>query len=575
MLILSAVDPVLPRVLRGMVGQEGRAALNAGVEAAIANATCSEKTLKSEPMHLLVLCAIISLAAALLCSMWVVCAGLDGAIPLSGRYNVHMPSSLNSVDEAFGADDSASPLLPEDDSTAAVDVPRPLGTRVSIDSGFKCGQPAPCLARSSLLPWQIRHGVILTLFASIGLNVAGDLSTGAQTLLSLEVDGVAEATPSPLYYLSLMGSTEDMWTAGVYPLAIFIAITNIVWPLIRLLLLGGIWFSPTGVISAHRRGTILVFCDQLGKWTAAQQWVASLMTVAFKYHAKWSDGTLYGVSGGIDIVLAPDWWGEWGIITGTTLGLITSSVMLWAHRRVVALSGAVVGGSSRGGVGSTEAHPSWEGRRHAARAGSSPMVQKGVSYGLALCFLGVTVGSVIPAFNFEYRGLTGIMLVGTGAPTNTTYSVVSMASALPVVMPSNPGAAGFLEGIIELLCLFVPVAHIIAVFILWMAPMGSKLRRIVRTCAETLAAWAALDVLSVSILLGFLQISRFASFIVGEKCDLLAPLLSLPQVNTLLDGDDKCLDVEATLLPGVWVLLVSSFGAEALGAYIITRDAAH
>jgi hypothetical protein len=60
------------------------------------------------------------------------------------------------------------------------------------------------------------------------------------------------------------------------------------------------------------------------------------------------------------------------------------------------------------------------------------------------------------------------------------------------------------------------------------------------------------------------QISTFASFLVGNKCDLINPFL-VAWFNDQLHGDDTCFDVEAKLGSGSVILFVSALLAFAVG----------
>lgn len=81
----------------------------------------------------------------------------------------------------------------------------------------------------------------------------------------------------PLYYLSCFGSIRDLWTAKVYVLSVFIAVTNAFWPYFRVALL--IYVMAVPGISHKWSARIQLFCDTLGKWMTAQALVLVLMMV--------------------------------------------------------------------------------------------------------------------------------------------------------------------------------------------------------------------------------------------------------------------------------------------------------
>ena len=102
------------------------------------------------------------------------------------------------------------------------------------------------------------------------------------------------------------------------------------------------------------------------------------------------------------------------------------------------------------------------------------------------------------------------------------------------------------------LLIVVPLLHLAVAFVLWELPVTHRARRKLFVALEVLGAWSALDVTLVSVVMSFLQVGRFATFIVGDKCDALGPVLRIPAVTELLDGDDKCIDVKVDFLGGLW-----------------------
>ena len=82
-----------------------------------------------------------------------------------------------------------------------------------------------------------------------------------------------------------------------------------------------------------------------------------------------------------------------------------------------------------------------------------------------------------------------------------------------------------------LFAIVMPLAHLAATLAVWLAPIRSNWLPFVTTLSHVLLSWAALDVFIFSIVVGFLQVSLFAGFIVGPKCNALAPLLASPKIE--------------------------------------------
>ena len=65
--------------------------------------------------------------------------------------------------------------------------------------------------------------------------------------------------------VSVISSVGKLWDAESYPLAIFIAITSIGWPYIKLALATYSWMMPYH--NPKRREKIIEIIDALGKWS--------------------------------------------------------------------------------------------------------------------------------------------------------------------------------------------------------------------------------------------------------------------------------------------------------------------
>ena len=64
----------------------------------------------------------------------------------------------------------------------------------------------------------------------------------------------------------------------------------------------------------------------------------------------------------------------------------------------------------------------------------------------------------------------------------------------------------------------------------------------------TLNHRSAIDVFCVSIGAAILEIQQFAAFIVGDSCDGINKVLA-KYLDQQLEGDDKCFDLTAELVP--------------------------
>jgi len=170
-------------------------------------------------------------------------------------------------------------------------------------------------------------------------------------------------------------------------------------------------------------------------------------------------------------------------------------------------------------------------------------------------------GVYIQAFNFDFKGLAGAVLPLFGTSASQPYSLMTLGVALPD-SASNPDGFGvrWIQASYFAFALAMPFAFMLVNLILWLVPMTIKLQRQIFVLSEVLYAWSAIDVFIISVIAALLELSTFAQFIIGGRCDLINDVLaSIGQVYPdFLDGDDKCFDVVATLNEGSWVLFGAS-----------------
>lgn len=94
--------------------------------------------------------------------------------------------------------------------------------------------------------------------------LVADISSGvtAKTIIYYqgEVDTVTE-----LLTVSIVSSVKELWDVGSYALAIFICITSVMWPYVKLILSLVAWMLPFRKIEKRERFIEIV--DVLDKWS--------------------------------------------------------------------------------------------------------------------------------------------------------------------------------------------------------------------------------------------------------------------------------------------------------------------
>jgi hypothetical protein len=188
-----------------------------------------------------------------------------------------------------------------------------------------------------------------------------------------------------------------------------------------------------------------------------------------------------------------------------------------------------------------------ERHRHLSRCVAVKLTRWGeLTMLLAIFGSGVLVylGDWLITMGFEFKGLVGLMLKDQASPQ---YSFMSLTKVLPA-HSGVPGdfAVRWLQASVYLFGVAMPFFLLFLCMVLWHIPLSLQKQRVVLVLCEIAQAWGAIDVFCVSIAAALLEIQQFAAFVVGDACDRINVLLA-DYMDTLLDGDDKCFDVIATL----------------------------
>jgi hypothetical protein len=418
---------------------------------------------------------------------------------------------------------------------------------------------APCLAAEKSVPTLARYGIPLLLLGTVALLMFSNTSAGADVYPALYIKGNRFAF-EPLFTFSLVNTIKDMWKADAIPLSLVVAVFSGAWPYIKLLFMLTAWLCPTRWLKEGSRETMLRILDALGKWSLIDTYVMVMMLVAFRFHIpllpkEIEDG--HGVTS-LDIFVRPD-VGFHTFVIATVVSLVLSHVLLYFHRRAAdhhihpepATTPQAFGWHVYQGSDGEQYRFTW--------CGFASVV---------LMLLGtisiVLVGAIVPAFSFNFKGLAAGALdfehdaMGyTNEHVLTNYSLVEVGEAIATSYeyPSQ-FAIRYIQVVFFLFALAVPVTHLLVMTIAWTYPMLPKTQRVYFLLAETLNAWAGIDVFFISVVAAILQIEKFAQFIIGDNCNGINVLVAKLIDNGVLppNMEATCFDVVAELKGGMFLL---------------------
>ena len=161
--------------------------------------------------------------------------------------------------------------------------------------------------RPDLSVWW-RYGMLVYLLGTLALLLASDIGSGIQAI-TVTIPAASDVWSQPQETIladeSIFSSVRQLWDQGSIPLAIFIGITSIAWPYVKMLLTIYAWVAPFDVPRRSSstsseptepvkqswcsrkctctRERLIEILDLLGKWSFADVLVFCQLVVAFRY----------------------------------------------------------------------------------------------------------------------------------------------------------------------------------------------------------------------------------------------------------------------------------------------------
>ena len=136
------------------------------------------------------------------------------------------------------------------------------------------------LKNATAHPAYVRYGVPIFLMCVLVLLINAYVGSGVSAEYILLQDGEVQEQRQ-LLVASIFTSVGKLWNNGSYPLAIFIVLTSISWPFVKIFISLYVWCWP--YTKPRRREFILEVIDAMGKWSFVDIVVFVEIMVAFRY----------------------------------------------------------------------------------------------------------------------------------------------------------------------------------------------------------------------------------------------------------------------------------------------------
>jgi len=409
------------------------------------------------------------------------------------------------------------------------------------------------------VPISMRYLIPILAIGTIALLLASNVGVGASVDVSMVLpNGDVLALPS-MFAFSLGNTVRDMYEAKIYALMLLVVVFSGIWPYVKLALMVLAWCAPISVLSIGLREKLLVWLDALGKFSLVDTYVLVLMLVAFRYHLELGDfGTL-------DVYVTP-LGGFYGFLLVIILSLIGGHVILHLHRNATAPSKVDLISLPEAVSDHVFEHPDTK-----KRMKLSSRFKQLVFLLIIVTITLMGIGIVQKSFVFEFGGIAGLLL---GDDRIQTYSLFSLGQSLPSSV-ANPSSFGihFIQATYHFYAIVTPIVCLVLTFALFGCPMTAMAQERVFVLTEIANAWSAAEVFVLSIVASLFEISTFAAFMIGDKCDLLNEIVE-QSFDSLVDGDDKCFTVQSSLRWSSCFLLCSVV-LNAVVVYVILRLTRH
>ena len=399
------------------------------------------------------------------------------------------------------------------------------------------------------VPMHIRHTFPVIIIGTIFLLLTSNLSVGASVDVIVSSDSGRTMSLDSLFAFSLGNTVREMYNAGIYPLLFLVLGFSGIWPYAKLLLMLYGWCAPTRILNLRQRGRMLFLLDSLGKFSLVDTFVLVLMMVSFRFHLV-LDGLMT-----LDVFVNPG-FGFYGFLLATSVSLIGGHVILFFHRR--SLTNVQSFNQTKESLCQHEfKDKEYDSRRKMTKFFSGLIVSM---VALALVFL--SIGMTTKSFIFEVGGLAGRLL---GDDRRNAYSLLTLGSSLPQSVENPSFGMTCLQTAYFFYSVIMPFSCLVALIVLFLLPMTLAWQKRIMALAEICNAWGAVEVFALSIIASLVELSTFASFIIGNKCNLINEFLA-NHFDDVMNGDDTCYTVTSSVAGNVWYLVCGAL----LNSFIVS-----
>lgn len=385
----------------------------------------------------------------------------------------------------------------------------------------------PALVRHPDVTATWRYGMVVWLVAALVLLLTSDLGSGVTALTQTVSDerlGISfQSQEQVLLEASVFTSVGELWKAGSKPLAVFVVITSIAWPYVKLLLTFYAWVAP--IRHPQRREWLLTGLDLLGKWSFADVVVFTVIVVVFRE-------TINIGAGFLEVWIVPQ-WGLFGFISASMLSLVATHAVLYHHRRIMYKQSSLQDTSPR--------------RKLAEHARMSSFTNLVLSVILLISFGAYLAGCILHFFKIT-NSQSGLIR------DSDKYSLIDIGKDLPDSGrdDENTGGLRYLQIVWFLLGVAMPLLSILMMLALLWRPMNLASLRTWLLVSEVTLSWSCSEVFLLSTVLAIKEVPTFGEGLIDTGCS-------------------QCYKVDTVFMPEVVSLAIGTATSLLVSLYVMYR----
>lgn len=348
------------------------------------------------------------------------------------------------------------------------------------------------LARQPHVPAALAVAYPMAIVATSLLFVFADLDVGATVNVITHADGKSSSI-GPIFSFSLLSTIVHSWNSGAYVISMLTLFPSGVWPYVKLGFLLAAWLVPPHRFRPARRERILDFLDTWGKYSFIDSWFLVLSMSAFSL--EWESVGSVSMK-----VLTTPTAAFYAFFTATSISLVLGHVASECHRKTKVCRMSVP-------CRDMEAKP-------LRSFLDSKLLSLIVGMAIILSMALVIVGSFLTSFIFESDGIA--MEFVFGRAVSKEYSLFNVGLMVSQGRDNDIGLLG-LEVVFLALAIAVPLVELVALSILWLAPLKIATQRMTVHLCHFLDAWASLDVSVIVLVIACFEFGTMAEFLVYKS----------------------------------------------------------